>query len=112
VWGESASFTVLLGYNASTNPFVHSYHPDHDNWDARFEEQLENKEESYTVERKITFDFSPTPPAGLNEPGWGVTTLGGTYTETFSGLRSQEVSVSGNFILYQVSEAPALIDNP
>ncbi len=29
--------TIQIPYNDPTNPFVHQYHPDHDNKDARFE---------------------------------------------------------------------------
>jgi hypothetical protein len=108
-WGTGrCEFSVLLGYNDSSNPFVHTYHPDHDNWDARYERVLGDKKESYTVHRKITLVFSPTPPPGISDQGWGVTTLGGFYTETFTGLRTQDITVSGQFILHQVSEVGTL----
>lgn len=106
--GTTAAFRVNLGYNAETNPFVHTYHPDHDNWDERYESPRPEGVESYTVNRDITLSFSPAVPAGISDLTWGVTTIGGTYTETFSGLRAQEISVSGSFVLHQVSEVPAL----
>ena len=110
-WGSgSLRFDVLLGFNHSSNPFVHAYHPDHDNWDARYEKPLKNKQESYTVNREIILHFSPTPLAGVSDLGWGMTTLGGTYTETFTGLRTQQISVSGEFIIHQVSEAASLTE--
>ncbi|MEO0018489.1 MAG: hypothetical protein RLZZ522_1772 [Verrucomicrobiota bacterium] len=111
--GSTASFTVTLGHNAATNPFLHTYHPDHDNWDARYETPLLKGKESYEVKRTITLNFSPTLPAGISDLDWGVTTLGGTYTETITGLRSQEIAISGSFILHQVSEVPTLtLSNP
>ena len=108
VFGGTVEFTVALGYDAETNPFVHTYHPDHDNWDARYEQKLPEGRESFDVTRRLTLVFSPTPPPGVSDLTWGVTTLGGTYTEIISGLRSEEIGISGNFILQQVSEVPAL----
>ncbi len=110
-WGDgTCEFSVLLGHDEASNPFVHAYHPDHDNWDARYERPLGNKKESYRVHRKITLAFSPTPPVGVSDLGWGITTLGGFYTETFTGLRTQDVTVSGQFIIHQVSEVGELTE--
>lgn len=100
-------FRIDLGYNASTNPFVHTYHPDHDNLDARFERSLPDGAESYSVSRTVTLDFLPAMP-GITDPGWGSTLLGGTYRETLSGLRSTPVSVSGSFLLHRISSVPTL----
>jgi hypothetical protein len=36
-----------------SNPFLHTYHPDHDNLDPFFERQLPQGSESYTVARTI-----------------------------------------------------------
>jgi hypothetical protein len=102
------SFNVGLGHNATTNPFVHTYHPDHDNLDARFEQQLGPGRESYNIARAITLNFQASLP-GLNEPSWGSTTLGGSYTETITGLRSTPITVSGSFILHRVSDVSSLV---
>ena len=107
-FGGAVSFTVTLGYDAESNPFVHTYHPDHDNWDARYESKLDPGIESFQVTRDITLTFNPLAPSGFSGLTWGVTTLGGTYTEVINGLRSQEIGISGSFILEQVSEVPAL----
>jgi hypothetical protein len=107
-FGESAGFSIVLSHDAPSNPFVHTYHPDHDNWDARFERPLPAGVESYTVTRDITLNFDSNLPAGVSDLGWGVTTVGGTYSEVFRGLRSEEIAVSGRFILHQVSEVPTL----
>ncbi len=104
----SVSFDVTLGYNADTNPFVHRYHPDHDNLDSRFETVLPAGRESHTVRRVITLAFTPTLP-GIDDPAWGVTMLGGNYTETVTGLRSVPITVGGTFVLYRVSEGPTLL---
>jgi hypothetical protein len=81
-----------LAHNDGTNPFVHAYHPDHDNLDARFENLLDAGRESPAVQRNITLTFS-TPPAF--NPAWGATQLGGTYTESITGLRAQPIVSSG-----------------
>jgi len=106
----TASFSVVVPFDARTNPFVHTYHPDHDNWDARYEKKLPAGQESHTVTRDITLTFQPTPPAGVSPLGWGVTTVGGTYEELITGLRApgQEIGIRGSFILQQVSTVPTL----
>ena len=106
----TVSFSVPLGYNAPTNPFVHTYHPDHDNLDARFETLLPAGVESPNISRAITLTFQPTLP-GVTDNGIGSTTLGGTYRETITGLRSTPVSVSGAFILRRVAAVPFLLTN-
>jgi hypothetical protein len=110
-FGGTVEFTVTLGYDAESNPFVHTYHPDHDNWDARYENKLPKGVESFEVTRQITLVFDPTPPEGFSPLTWGVTTLGGTYTEIITGLRSESIGISGPFILQQVSEVPALTNS-
>jgi uncharacterized delta-60 repeat protein len=53
--------------------------------------------------------FDSERPPGVSDLTWGVSTLGGTYTEEISGLRAGEaISISGPFILHQVSEAADL----
>lgn len=101
-------FQVDLGYNESTNPFVHSYHPDHDNLDARFESVLPEGKESWTVRRAVKLSFTKTMP-GVTDPGWGSTILGGTYQETLTGLRTVPLKVTGTFILHRVSSVAELL---
>ena len=100
-------FNFTLGYNDATNPFVHTYHPDHDNLDARFNPILQPVE-SYNVTRAIKLHFTPSLN-GVSDPSFGSTILGGTYTETISGLRSQDINVSGIFVLHRVSDAASLL---
>jgi hypothetical protein len=105
------SFTVTLPYDAATNPFVHTYHPDHDNRDAQSPPQpLEQAGvESYKVERAIELTFRSHPEElGLTDPGWGSTTLGGTYSETITGLRAEPINISGDFVLHRVSPIPTV----
>jgi hypothetical protein len=101
-------FQVPLDYRAATNPFVHNYHPDHDNLDARFERLLPAGAESPTITRHIFLLFLSSLP-GVTDNGFGSTTLGGNYHETIEGLRSEPISVEGSFVLRRVSPTPVLL---
>jgi hypothetical protein len=64
------SFTVPLDYRDPSNPFVHIYHPDHDNKDERFTPTLlPAGRESPNINRTITLTFTATNPAGF-DPTW------------------------------------------
>ncbi len=102
----TTNFDVVLAHTAATNPFLHTFHPDHDNKDAQFSAApLAEGIESYTVGRDIDLSFAADAATlGLNDLGWGSTVLGGTYTETISGLRAQDITVRGSFVLRRVSD--------
>jgi hypothetical protein len=100
--GATVAFSVPLGYTEPTNPFVHAYHPQHDNLDARFEQPLLEGQESYTISRQIELNVSATP-TGTSTPSWGSDHLGGTYQETITGLRQKPIKVRGSFALTRVS---------
>lgn len=106
----TVTLTSVLAHDASTNPFVHAYHPDHDNRDAQFSPTtLPAGLESPTISRDITFQMiADGATIGVNDLGWGSTTLGGNYFETVSGLRAQPITVKGTFVLYRVSDIPTL----
>lgn len=103
--------TIVVPFDDRTNPFVHKYHPDHDNKDARFERTLSDGEESYTIRRTCTFNFSATPPPGSSVVGWGSAVIGGTYSETIDGLHKDPLTVTGTFELRRVSEIGTLTTN-
>jgi hypothetical protein len=105
--GSSLACTISLPYNDPTNPFVHPFHPDHDNKDARFEPVGEGVE-SYTVNRAATFTFTSTPPSGGVVAGWGSSVIGGTYREIITGLHSSSIQLDGTFELRRVSEIGTL----
>ncbi|MDG2124837.1 MAG: hypothetical protein P8J87_14125 [Verrucomicrobiales bacterium] len=108
----SAMFTFSLPYDAPTNPFVHTYHPDHDNKDARFSAApLPEGAESSEVTRSITLTFVSDPASlGVSDLEWGSAVLGGDYAETITGLRAQAINVKGSFVLRRVSKIPILQD--
>lgn len=102
--GSTTQWTVRLAYDDESNPFVHTYHPDHDNLDTDFETALEAGDESYAVTRSCGFAFTATPPDGSTISGWGTTVLGGTYAETLTGLNSKPLKVFGTFAMRRISE--------
>ena len=104
----AVSFKVELGYNNDANPFVHRFHPDHDNLDARFKDLLPEGRESLTVKRAIILTFLTSLP-GVTDPAWGVTMLGGSYVETVTGLRAVPITVRGVFILNRVSDVASIL---
>ena len=98
VWG------LVHAYNDPANPFVHTYHPDHDNLDAKFATPLAAGVESYTVTRTCSLDFTTTPPNGKTIAGWGTTILGGIYTESMAGVNKSPILLGGIFTMRRLSE--------
>lgn len=113
--------TVTLNYDDhASNPFLHTYHPDHDNLDATFKNALAQGAESYNVEREIHLvvtppadDFTSLTSAGDSIAGEyaetirirGLARSGGTYdTRTFE--------VRGGFVLRRIAETPILTRLP
>ncbi|GAA5481961.1 hypothetical protein [Haloferula sargassicola] len=108
--GSTLSYTVTIPFNDPTNPFVHTYHPDHDNRDAR-SAPLPSGVESYDITRHLSFTFTSSPPNGANIRGWGTTVYGGTYSESIEGLNKAPLTVGGTFMFRRVSEnADILLD--
>ena len=104
----------------ASNPFLHTYHPDHDNLDATFKNELPQGSESYAIVREITLvvtppedDFESLVNSGLD--------LSGTYVETIriQGLAragntfdTRRFDVRGVFTLNRVSEIPTVTQLP
>lgn len=104
----SLACTITVPFNDPTNPFVHQYHPDHDNKNARFQ-AVGAGVESYNITRTCTFTFTATPPPGSGvTSGWGSSVLGGTYSETIAGLHKEPITLSGIFELQRASEIGTL----
>ncbi len=118
--GQTLVRSLSIPYNAPTNPYVHTYHPDHDNRNARFDGDLSAGVESPNITRQLTFAFTTTPPSGTSSQGWGSSVIGGNYSETIGGIRkvrlpdgttSSSVTVAGTFVLRRVSELGSLTTN-
>lgn len=92
---------VTVGFDDPTNPFLHRYHPLHDNQDWDFKPYT-NAVETRTILRDLTLQFTPATNSAAG-PAWGVNTVGGTYQETLSGLRAQPIRLQGAFALQRIS---------
>ncbi|MDA7507855.1 hypothetical protein OAL53_02235 [Akkermansiaceae bacterium] len=112
--GGNLACAISTPFNDPTNPFVHQYHPDHDNKGASA--PLEAGKESYNITRQVTFTFTSTPTSGGSATGWGSSVIGGNYGEVVSGLHRDSVGVgdgdglqlSGTFELRRASELGTL----
>lgn len=101
---DTMTGTLVLGQDDALNPFVHQYHPQHDNRNARFEEsKLPPGVESFQIRRAVRFEFSADRPGGGVTPGWGESELGGTYKESISGLHRKTLHVAGKFVVRRIS---------
>jgi len=101
----SLAVEVALPYNDPVNPFVHRYHPQHDNlqYDNGVATNLAEGIESYTVTRSMAFYFQPLDPGrGTTNRQWGVTENGGRFEETVTGL-NKTIRSAGTFRVERVS---------
>jgi hypothetical protein len=104
--GSNLGCAIATPFDDPTNPFVHQYHPDHDNKSGQT--TLEAGQESYNVTRQVSFTFTATPPGGGSATGWGSSVIGGTYGEVVSGLHKQTITLTGTFELRRASELGTL----
>lgn len=112
VEGGVLSTTNVLAYNdQSTNPFLHTFHPDHDNLDALFSTELPQGSESYQVTRVITLNVTP-PGNDFASLTTANQTLSGIYGEaiTMGGLQGATLTfnIAGVFALNRISTIPVL----
>ena len=56
----------------------------------------------------MTFDFSETDTGGNTGASFGSNQMGGTYSETISGLHRNDIVVEGAFVLNRISVASVL----
>jgi hypothetical protein len=86
--------SIVIDPEQATNPFLHRYHPDHDNLDAQF---LNFRQEAYEVTREMEFLFASEDPEGPESPEWGNGEVAGTFSESISGLHRSTIFVNGTF---------------
>ncbi|HCN28533.1 MAG TPA: hypothetical protein DIT64_07140 [Verrucomicrobiales bacterium] len=112
--------TITVPFDDPVNPFVHQYHPDHDNKSPTGAALIAGKE-SHAVTREVTFTFTTAPPEGSTATGgWGSAVIGGTYAEVIHGLHKDSAGVgtgdglhlTGVFELRRVSELGAISVTP
>ncbi len=63
-FGGTLSATVNVPFNDRLNPFVHRYHPDHDNLATDFKTPLAANNESFDISRQVKFFFGATSKSG------------------------------------------------
>jgi hypothetical protein len=114
--GNNVQFAVPLNYrDHAANPFLHTFHPDHDNLDARFGQVEVQGAESYTIERAITLAVT-APGTDFTSLTTSRDTLTGGYAETITvrgkGASSRQFNLQGDFTLRRISNIPLLTVTP
>jgi len=92
---------VTVPYDAPTNPFLHRYHPMHDNLNWQWE-PYSYPEETRAIERLVSLSFDAVTNTAAN-PYYGVDSFSGVYQETLNGLRADSILVKGPFTLERIS---------
>ena len=117
--GQQPTITtmVVVDYNdPASNPFLHTYHPDHDNLNASFDATLPQGSESYRIERVIRLIVDP-PADDFSSLVASGNTFAGRYEErvTLKGLAraggandTREFEARGAFSLTRLSDIPTL----
>jgi hypothetical protein len=110
--GGVLATTVTVAYDdQAANPFLHTYHPDHDNLDATFSYELPQGSESYGITRQITLNVTP-PGTDFVSLTTANQTLSGVYSETITlgGLAgaTRSFNITGGFALTCISTIPVL----
>ena len=110
VGSGSATYTITVPYNDATNPFVHKYHPDHDNKNPRFDSitlphgvsattaKMSDGVEAPAITRVCTFTFTAS----------GGSVMSGTYSEILTGVHRKPIQLTGTFELRRASEIGTL----
>jgi hypothetical protein len=110
--GGVVSTTVTDSYDdQAANPFLHTYHPDHNNLDSSTTppKELPIGTESYAISRQITLNVQPNTADFLS-----LTTangsLTGTYSETITltGAGARVFATAGSFSLTSISPIATL----
>lgn len=113
--GTTITANVPLSHDDhASNPFLHTYHPDHDNLDPLFSASLPRGVESYGVDRRIALTFSD-PDDDFESLTGSSQDFGGRYAETITiqarGSQTRTYNVLGSFSLKRLSDIPTLTTN-
>ena len=97
--------------SVGVNPFIHQYHPDHDNLNASFTQVLPRGRESYGITRTIWLSPQVPPTDYLGQTA-GSLERKGIYDETITvegaGGSSRTFKVVGTFTLNRISSISQL----
>jgi hypothetical protein len=106
--GQTVSAEFNLPAQGPTNPFRHKYHPDHDNLDAFFQNEVK---EAYDITRQVALTLLSTQ-SNENRPGAGSEWLKASYRETYTGLHRLPIVATGNVELRRLVPEPVLDPQP
>lgn len=106
--GQTISATIVHAYDDQvSNPFLHTFHPDHDNLNATFDGSLPQGAESYGIERQISLVIAP-PAQDFQSVIAAGNEITGHYSEaiklTGSGTETRQVDTAGFFVLRRISD--------
>jgi len=111
--GKETTVKVNLPYNDRvSNPFIHAYHPDHDNLDAKFKGELNQGYESWGINREMTFRVDEP-----NDDFNGLVSVGRKITGEFHekveltgvGVEKKAYHAKGIFELNRISESNEVV---
>lgn len=111
--GKETTVKVNLPYNDRvSNPFIHAYHPDHDNLDAKFKGELNQGYESWGINREMTFRLDE-PKDDFN----GLVSVGRKLTGEFHekveltgvGVEKKAYHAKGIFELNRINESNEVV---
>lgn len=108
--------SITQAHDDKTNPFVHAFHPDHDNVEFLNGTMYDKSNgatgmgdyEAWAVSRDISFTFAGNDPVGSN-PKWNISETGGMYEESITGLSKTEIKTQGVFRLNKVSDVARIL---
>lgn len=111
----SASVTNRFD-DGESNPFLHAYHPDHDNLDSDRAQTLSQGAESYSIVRTLTLQFA-APADHFEARTSAAQTLTGNYAESMSllglargggSMDTRTFEARGSFSLQRIVDVPVL----
>ena len=114
-FGANLTATLSVPYDDPVNPFVHAYHPDHNNLDESYStNKLPAGVESFNISRNVTFYFGATIDAGSFSPGVPPVRFTGTNgefvtTSAFTNTTAFSVQLWANISTFAQNGAPLLL---
>jgi hypothetical protein len=106
---------IDLGFDDQrSNPFLHTFHPDHDNLNSDFDATLPAGRESWSVRREVRLnlhapadDFRSVTRTGDQIDAW----YDEAITLSGSGGEAKTYDVSGHIVLRRIADVPVLTRN-
>ena len=115
--GSTVTAAVTTRFDdGEASPFLHAYHPDHDNLDGERAKTVPQGAESYGLVRTMTLQFTP-PTDDFDSRTAAGQTLRGSYAESVSvkglargggNVDTRTFEARGAFVLNRISTVPTL----